>query len=137
MNCPHCQQPLPEKYGASYCPHCGGAVQPQDLLVAIPQLRPIKINYFLIFGALLFPPLLTMLVAFLGSGHSNEQASPAIAFFGGAAGGIASGIMLALRLGRTTGTRVLLGILFSAVFVVVCVMLSFFGCMIGGYQFTF
>lgn len=145
--CRHCEKDLPENYNGRYCPNCG-AVLPEVLIpvtgvMNVPKPTPsvaeeppsrYKINWWIFFAALLAPPLLTLLVAFLGSGNSNEQVSPMIAFFGGAAGGIASGIMLALRLGRTTGTRILLGILFSAGFAIVCVTLSCFGCLAGGYR---
>ena len=34
MTCPHCQQPLPEPAG-SFCPHCGGALEPLEPLAAL------------------------------------------------------------------------------------------------------
>ncbi len=104
--------------------------------VVEPSLKPIKINWWIFFGVFLAPPLLTMLVAFLGKEQPNEQLSPVVAFFGGAVGGIASGVILALRLGKTTGARVLLGLLFSAVLAVVCITAISFGCLAVGYRFN-
>jgi hypothetical protein len=137
MNCQHCQKTLPEKYGATYCPYCGGDVQPEESDVTEPSLAPIKISWWITFGALLAPPLLTLITAFLLHGHGNEELSAVISMMGGTAGGIAFGIILALRLGRSVGTRIGLGILFSTIFAVVCITLSCFGCLIGGYQLRF
>lgn len=139
MNCPHCNKPLPENYTASYCPHCGGAVRPEELVAVASSdtsLVPVRVSWLIFFGVLLAPALLTAFSVFLGKGHSNEQASPVIAFFGGAAAGIACGVMLGLRIGRNVGTRIMLSILFSGVLAVVCIMLSFFGCMAAGYGFN-
>src|SRR5689334_17705579 len=114
MNCPHCQKPLPENYSASFCPHCGGAVEyPQSPVPVAPLLPPVKINWFLFFAVFLAPPLLTLLSAIVNKGHSNEGVSPPTAILGGAAAGITCGVLLALRLGRTKPTRVALGILFA------------------------
>jgi hypothetical protein len=137
MNCPHCQKALPENYTASYCPHCGAAVKPAEPVLVRPSplpLPPRRLRLPIFFGIMLAPPLLTMLIAFLGKGHENEQVSPVIGFFGGAAAGIACGVMLALRTSHSIAGRVILGILLSIVFVVVCIMLSFFGCMAVGYH---
>lgn len=137
MNCPHCEKPLPENYSASYCPYCGKEIQPQATLPGTPPPRPptpVGINWMVFLGIILAAPLLTLLSAFLGRGHSGESVSPVIGFFGGIAGGITGGIMLALRIGKTAGARVALGILFACVLAVVCITLSLFGCMAGGYQ---
>ncbi|HWD93217.1 MAG TPA: hypothetical protein VG938_12810 [Verrucomicrobiae bacterium] len=88
------------------------------------------------FAVFLAPPLLTSIVAFVGQEEPNEQLSPLVAVFGGAVGGVVCGIMLALRLGKTSGARVLLGLLFSAVFAVVCITLSCFGCLAVGYRLS-
>jgi hypothetical protein len=137
MNCPHCQQALPEKYNASYCPHCGGAVQPTEPAIVETALKPVKIKWWVFLAVLLGPPLLTLLVAFLGKGTRDDEISPIIGLVGGGAGGIAFGIMLALRLGRTATSRVLLGMVFSVVFAVVGITMSCFGCLAGGYQLSF
>ena len=136
MNCSHCQKELPENYAASFCPHCGGAVQqPDPVTPDTPPLVPTKINWWIFFGVLLAPPLLTLITAFLDKERSNQELSPFIAFFGGAAAGIACGIMLALRIGKNVAARVALAIVFSIVLAVLCIMLSLGGCMAGGYYF--
>jgi hypothetical protein len=109
-------------------------VRAEEPISGDPPLMPVKISWLMFFGVLLAPPLLTLLVAYVTRGQSNQPISPLIALFGGAAAGIGCGIMLALRLGKTLAARVVVGILFSVVFAVVCIMLSFGGCMIGGYE---
>jgi hypothetical protein len=136
MNCPHCHKVLPENYAASYCPHCGGAVQmaePAFYSSGTPAVAPIKISWLIFFGVLLAPLLLTILVVLLSGPHTNEQFSPIIAFFGGAGAGIVCGVMLALRLGKSMGARVGLGVLFACIFAVLGIMLSCFGCLAAGY----
>lgn len=105
--------------------------------VSEPLVAPVKIHWFIFFSVLLAPALLTLLVSFLGRSQANEPISSLIAFFGGIAAGIACGIMLALRLGKTVSGRLGIGLLFSCIFVVICVTLNFFGCMAGGFQFGF
>jgi len=141
MNCPHCQKELPINYGARWCPFCGKDL-PASATYAVepppqsPILSPVKINWLIFFVVLLAPPLLTMLSASLVGGR-NEQVSPGIGLYGGGAAGIACGIMLCLRLGKTLLARVVLGILLSGVMMVVCIMLCFLGCNLGGYQLRF
>jgi hypothetical protein len=122
--CPQCHKDLPQDYKGRYCPDCG-------------EVLPFKINWWIFFTVFLAPPLLTMLVAFLGREQSNEQLSPVVAFVGGTAGGIASGVMLALRLGKTCGVRFLLGVVFSIVLAIACVTASSFGCLSVGYRLNF
>lgn len=138
-SCPHCNKEYPANYEARYCPYCGAArpetVTPaggpgsSSTIHASNDVQPIKISWLIIFGALLAPPLLTALVAFLAKGHTNESLSPLIGFFGGGLGGVAFGIMLALRISRTSAARVLLGILFAVLFAIVCITLCCFGCL--------
>jgi hypothetical protein len=137
MNCPHCQKVLPEKYNATYCPFCGLGITFEEKVSVIkqPSIRPIPIRWPVFFGVLLAPPLLTLLTSFLVKGQDNQPISPGIAFFGGIAAGIACGIMLGLHVGKTAPARLGFGLLFSGIFAVVCVALSFFGCMAGGYEF--
>src|SRR5690242_13965829 len=132
MNCPHCQKPLPQNYTASFCPHCGGAIEyPHIPVPASPPLPPVKVNWFLFFAVLLAPPLLTLITAFVSREQRGQSVSPVIALFGGAIAGIVCGIMLARRVGRTGSARILLGFLFSGIFAVVCITLSLFGCLGG------
>lgn len=139
MNCPHCQKPLPEKYGATYCLHCGVALPPQEppVITSAAPLPPVKISWLLFFGALLAPPLLTFLAAFVLRDQTSEQAAPWIAIVGAAAGGVVCGIMLGLRFGNSVSWRFGLSLLLSCLMVLVCFILSFGGCMVGGYKISF
>jgi hypothetical protein len=144
--CRHCQQDLPENYKGRYCPACG-AVLPEVLIPATgimnvpkptppvtePAVKQFKINWWIFFAALLAPPLLTLIAAYLNKGQANEGVSPGIGLFGGAAGGIICGVLLALRTRKTTAAKVALAVLLSVALGIVCIMLSFFGCMVGGY----
>jgi hypothetical protein len=99
--------------------------------------KPFKIKWWIFFAALLAPPLLTLMAAYLNKGQANEGVSPVIGIVGGAAGGIICGVLLALRMQKTIAARVVLAVLLSAVLGIVCIMLSFFGCMVGGYVLKF
>lgn len=139
MNCPHCHNVLPEKYGATYCPFCGNGLpadEPITTTGAFP-LSPVRIRWWLFFGALLAPPLLTFLTASILREQTSEEIAPLIAVLGAAAGGIACGAMLGMRFGRSVSLRVGLGFLFSCLMIAVCFTLSFGGCMVGGYKLRF
>jgi hypothetical protein len=143
--CPHCQKEIPSTFNGRYCPHCGVArpetIAPKASTSTTPvveqALKPFKINWWIFFAVLLAPPLLTLLAAFSTNEHAGADAPPFVAMVGGISSGIVCGIMLALRLGKTTDTRVLLGILFCVILAVVCVTLSCFGCLAGGYKLYF
>jgi hypothetical protein len=142
--CPQCQKELPDNYEGRNCPHCGAALPATIAPPAViqpslpePEAAAFKMNWWIFFAVFLAPPLLTSIAAFLGRLNSNEEVSPMIAVFGGAASGIACGVMLALRLGRTSTARVLLSLLFSAMLAVVCITLSCFGCLAVGYRLNF
>lgn len=137
MNCPHCQKVLPEKYNATYCPFCGmGIAAAEETAIKQPLLPPIRIRWGVFFGVFLAPALATLVSSLLTrGGHANQFISPYIAFFGGAAAGISCGVMLAMYIGKTVAARLGFGLLFSCFFVVVCITLNFFGCLVGGYQF--
>src|ERR1700759_4394447 len=100
MNCPHCQDPLPDNYPATFCPFCKGDFpwRASHLPEALP---PSQVSWLWFWLAILGPPLLTMLSAFLFKLSSNDGVSVAIGLFGSIAGGIAGGIILGLKLGRT------------------------------------
>jgi hypothetical protein len=140
--CPHCQKEIPDNFNGRYCPHCGAArpetIAPKTSTPTIPvvelTLKPFKINWWIFFAIFLAPPLLTLLAALLTREHAGGDTPPFVAVVGGVSSGIVCGVMLALRVGKTTETRVLLGILFCVVLAVVCVTLSCFGCLAGGYQ---
>jgi hypothetical protein len=101
----------------------------------LPSRTRIKLPTF--FAVMLAPALSTLLFAYINSGQSNEGISPGVAVGGGIGAGIACGIMMALRMGKSIEAKIALSVLLSVIFVFVCVMLSFFGCMIGGYQLSF
>jgi hypothetical protein len=142
--CPHCHKDYPEKYEGRYCPHCGaarpdvlGTPQPNVPSVGKKSPSPTRIKLPIFFAVLLAPALLTLLFAYINRAQGNEGISPGLAVGGGVGAGIACGIMLALRMGKSVGAKIALSVLLSVLFVFVCVMLSFFGCMIGGYQLSF
>jgi hypothetical protein len=135
MNCPHCQKPLPADWVSEWCPMCGRDLSPTDAVP--PQNKPpaVRVNWLVFFSILLAPALLSVLVVLLGARQGNL--APWIAFFGGILAGIVCGAMLGFSLGRTRAARILLGLLLSIVMVVVCVGMSCFGCMAGGFQLHF
>lgn len=96
---------------------------------------PRKINWLLFLLALLAPPLLTVLAA-MGSAR-NSGLPVATGLLAGGLGGIISGAMLGWRVGSTTPIRVALGIVFAGVLSVVCIGMSCFGCMAGGFKMDF
>lgn len=136
MNCPHCQTELPENFATAWCPSCGKNLPARANDDIKPTLPPVKINWLIFFAVLLAPALLTTLTA-SSIQTLNESVSPTIALLGGSAAGIVCGVLLGLRLGKTALARTGLGILFSVVMVIVCVMLCLFGCNLGGYHMRF
>ncbi len=133
--CPHCQKELPANYGAEWCPICGRDLPPSETDSVQHQLPPVKTNWLVFFSVLLAPIVLTILAVFLGA--KNGNAAPAITFFGGGTAGIVCGVMLGRQLGKTGPTRVILGVLFVFIMVVVCIGMSSFGCMASGFQLNF
>jgi hypothetical protein len=136
MNCPHCQQELPENYGAAWCPFCGKNWLPEAK--PFQKLPPVKFRWRLFLCVLLSPALLTLLSAatmrFVISSHpTGEGVSPTIALAGGTIGGVICGVMLGWN-SRTLSARIALSVLMSAIMIIVCIMLCCFGCGIGGYQ---
>jgi hypothetical protein len=100
------------------------------------RLQPIKLNLIYFFIALLGPALLTLIVAVLVR-TPNEMYSVGVAILGGIAGGIICALLLVLRIKTTLWGRIGLMIPCSAVMIIVCITLCFFGCTTGGYQFRF
>lgn len=135
MNCPHCQNELPERDAAAWCPFCGRDMPPSETDLVQPQLPPVKTNWLIFFFVLLAPVVFTILAVLLGANSGN--ASPGIAFFGGGTAGIVCGVMLGRQLGKTGPTRVILGILFAFIMMVVCIGMSCFGCLASGFQLNF
>lgn len=97
--------------------------------------EPRRINWLVFLIVLLAPAILSCLAGALGSRNGNV--APVIALFGGGIAGIICRVMLGRRLGKAPGTRLWLGILFAIILAVVCIGMSCFGCMAGGYQLDF
>jgi hypothetical protein len=133
MNCPFCQKELPANHGGAYCPACGN-----DLPLPPGVARPLdpgqKISWPWFFVCLFAPVLLTMLSARLSSQAAGVAVL--IVLLGGPVSGGMCGVMLSRRLGRTTESRVLLGMLLVPVMMAVCVVMNFFGCVAAGNTFN-
>lgn len=131
MDCPHCQKTLPENFGGTACPYCEAVLPPatnhEDAYVSHARFHKI------VFFALLTPPLLTLIFAWLSRipGWADVVFIPV---WGGVASGFASGIMMGLRLGKTIPLRIILCLFLAPIMAIVCVTLCCFGCAIGGYQ---
>jgi hypothetical protein len=137
MNCPHCQKEFQDNYAEANCPFCGGWLPEREHPVVKPDktLPAVKFQTAKFFLFLLGAPILTMISVWLD--HADNELYPvAVGFYGGGVAGMACGILLGLRFGKTWPARVLLCLLYSAVMGVVCIMLCFAGCTLGGYQFT-
>lgn len=70
-------------------------------------------------------------------GSRKGDAAPVIALIGGGISGIVCGALSGCRFGRTNGMKIFLGIIFAAVFVVVCIAMSCCGCLASGYNLKF
>ncbi len=139
MTCPHCHQPIPDNNPACYCCHCGRGLPAAESDPA-HALTPFRIKWRWFWLALLAPPVLTLLSALLmrlaAPTANNESVSPFIALVGSAGGGIAGGIIVGLKRGETIPERVLTSIACAVAFSVLCLILSFAGCNLGGYHFV-
>lgn len=125
IKCPGCGEQVQFVYhpeGQDSCPNCGGP----------PPTQPPsgKFNWLLFLGVLLAPAMLSLGGA-IGKIDGLAVGTPLV---GGAIAGLLCGIYLARRVGRTSASRLWLGFLFVGVFACVSFMLSFFGCLLGGYQ---
>ncbi len=124
IKCPGCGQDVEfvSTRDGLKCPQCG---------CPPPALESsTKINWLIFFAVLLAPAV----VALLGAMGKIEPLAVGSPLVGGGLAGIICGIMLGRRVGRTSAARVLLGILFVGVFGCVSFILSFFGCLMGGFQ---
>ena len=100
---------------------------------APPAGRP-RFKWWLFVAVLLAPTLLTALSVWLSAGKGDT--APSIAVLGGGLAGIISGIMLGRYVGKALPVRIVLSVVFAAILAVVCITMSFFGCMVSGYQFN-
>lgn len=97
-----------------------------------PPSPPPKLHWPVLLGALLLPPILTLVTA-----QAGWKDFPVwFPFIGSALAGLVCGILLGRRLGKTTTAVVLLSILFVIVFAALSFALCFGGCLVGGYQFN-
>ena len=94
--------------------------------------RP-EVSRLLVAGLLLCPTILGLIGA-MAKSDALAIASPLV---GGGISGIVSGILLARRFGKTARSKILPGIVFSAVLAVVSFGSGFFGCMLGGFKTDF
>lgn len=122
--CPGCGQEMESGATAagSNCPRCGG---PPPALPAAP-----RIPWGLVILALLFPALLSL----LGAATALGGLAVGGALLGSLASGLLNGFLLGRGLGKTTGFRIVLGVMFAFVFGGLSLTLAFFGCMAGGFK---
>jgi hypothetical protein len=140
MNCPHCQNVLPENYSASYCPKCGNQITP---VVVVPDpagsgpapLTPFKVNWLLFWIVFLSPAILTCLTVFFGA--RTGETAPGVAMAGSVISAAICGALLGCYFGRTSEGRFGLGVMFTAVLGVAILGLSCFGCLALGYIVKF
>lgn len=120
------------------CPRCGNAL-PTSKMAPLDGRRPVRFCWRLFLAGMLLPSFVTLLSAaamrlwFLPKAI-NEGFSPIVAILTSGIGGIVCGALLGFYAGGTVGARVGISIVMSAIMIVVCLVLSFFGCGIGGYQ---
>lgn len=97
-----------------------------------PRTARPRFKWWLLVVVLLSPVLLTALSVWLIDRKGDT--SPSIAVLGGGLAGIISGTMLGRYIGKTPQVKIVLSILFAAIFGVVCITMSCFGCMASGYN---
>ncbi len=91
-----------------------------------------RFNWPVFCCVLLSPPLLTILaVRFLSK---SSDAPLYLVLLGGGIAGIISGVILGRRVGKTPAARAVFAILLALVMIVVCISMSCFGCLVGGYH---
>ena len=97
-----------------------------------PAPRPPRVNWLLFLACLLGPAALTCLAVLLD--QSSNSPAPGVSIFGGALGGVGCGVLLGRRFGRTTGLKILLGVIFAVVCGIASIAIATVGCMASGYQ---
>jgi hypothetical protein len=132
MNCPHCQKELPLNNETAFCPFCGLTLSTVAADPPQPQPPASKIKPLVFLIGLLAPAILTILAVSLGAKEGNT--APTIAMLCGTVGGIVCGIILGWQVEKSTPTRIVLSIVFSAIMSVVCIGMSCFGCLASGFH---
>ena len=89
---------------------------------------PTKFNWLLFITVLFAPAVLTL----IGELAKERQLAVVAALLGSLAAGVFCGIHLARHVGRSSAAEFWLGWLFVGVFGCVSLILSFYGCMVGG-----
>jgi hypothetical protein len=89
-----------------------------------------RINWFVFLLVLLAPALLSA----IGAQIKSDGLAVGGVFAGSPVAGIFCGVLMGRRFGRTTGSRIVLGIVFTIVFGAVSFVLSCFGCSLGGFN---
>jgi hypothetical protein len=135
MNCQNCQKELPADNTATQCPFCAHDLAVSGNDSVRQSLPPVKTHWLIFFSVLLAPVLLTILSVRFGA--KNGGASAGIAIIGGGVAGIICGAMLGRQVGTTRPLRIILGAVFAGILMVVCIGMSCFGCLAGGYQLRF
>jgi hypothetical protein len=129
MNCPHCQKDFPENYDAAWCPFCGKDLSMPEKEQKV-QPTAYKINWLLFWLVLLAPAA----ISFLAAMAKMDNIAILCPIVGGGIAGIFCATMLARRIGRTTESKILLGLLFSILLPLFSFGLGFAGCSLGGFQ---
>lgn len=120
MNCPACQQPLPENAIPSCCPSCGQA---------LPQVSTSWKSHLALLLAVVGPSVGTILIASIKSPDLTTGwvliASPI--------GGLVAGIILSRVMVKNPAARIVAAIVLIPLLALFCLLSSFFGCaLVGG-----
>jgi uncharacterized membrane protein len=122
MICPRCQKEMPDDQKGKRCPFCGS-----------PATR---VNWWLFLGALLLPPVLTLLSAVMMRLILSDPMAGGVSLIVGLVGSVVVGIFCSVTLVRgltgNKGSRVAGLILFAPIMILVCLTLCLFGCAFGG-----
>ena len=120
VNCPACQQPLPENAIPGCCPSCGQA---------LPPFSTSWKSHLALLLAVMGPAVGTMLIAVIKSPDLTTGwvliASPI--------GGLVAGIILSRVMVKSPAARIVAAIVLIPLLALFCLLSSFFGCaLVGG-----
>jgi hypothetical protein len=123
MNCPQCQEKLPDNYSAESCPTCGCNLPARpDAKVTGITAREKSVCWVIFWLAFFGSPILGLLTA-------SADAAGGI-LFPPILGAIIAGFALARIFTSTIVTFILMGVLFSAGVLVIYVAIIFVGCLV-------